>query len=74
MPSLVIAKAVRDFFKNKQIKTSDSAVKALSSEVEKLCLKACDNVKASKAKIVKDSHVPKIDAFLSDITASSQES
>ena len=62
--SLVVTKNVKVLFKGKGIKTSQQAVEAINKEVEKLCLKAVDNVAADKLKIVKASHIPQIDALL----------
>jgi len=68
--SLVVTKNIKDLFKQKGIKTSQLAIDAINKEVEKLCLKAADNVIAEKLKIVKDSHIPQIDALL-DTSSSS---
>ena len=66
MSMLIIGKAVRELFKKEGLKTSDKTLKALSQELEKLCLKTADNVKKAQAKIVKENYVPKLDALLSD--------
>ena len=63
--SLVVTKNIKDLFKQKGIKTSQSAIDAISAEIEKLCLKAADNVVADKLKIVKKAHIPQLDALLS---------
>lgn len=68
--SLTVTKNIKDLFKQRGIKTSQGAVDAINREIEKLCLKAADNVIAEKLKIVKDSHIPQLDALLS---ASSSE-
>ena len=62
--SLVVTKNIKDLFKRKGIKTSQLAIDAINKEIEKLCLKAADNVVAEKLKIVKAGHVPQLDALL----------
>ncbi len=62
--SLAVTKNIKNLFKQRGIKTSQMAIDAINKEVEKLCLKAVDNVVAEKLKIVKSSHIPKIDALL----------
>lgn len=55
--SLVVSSKVKAFFKEKGLKTSPEAIKALDEEVKKLCLKAGDKVLADKLKTVKRSHI-----------------
>ena len=62
--SLVVTKNIKDLFKRKGIKTSQLAIDAINKEIEKLCLKAADNVVAERLKIVKAGHVPQLDALL----------
>jgi len=62
--SLVVTKNIKNLFRQRGIKTSQSAIDAINKEIEKLCLKAADNVVADKLKIVKVTHVPQIDAWL----------
>lgn len=62
--SLVVTKNIKDLFKQKGIKTSQLAIDAINKELEKLCLKAADNVVAEKLKIVKVNHIPQLDALL----------
>ena len=62
--SLVVTKNIKLLFKQRGIKTSQQAIEALDKEVEKLCLKALDNVTADKLKIIKAGHIPQIDALL----------
>ena len=62
--SLVVTKKIKDLFKERGIKTSQSAIEAINREVKKLCLKSADNVLADQLKIAKANHVPKIDALL----------
>ena len=62
--SLVVTKNIKSLFRQKGIKTSQLAVDAINKEIEKLCLKAADNVVADKLKIVKAVHVPQIDVWL----------
>ena len=62
--SLLVVKKVRDVFKNKGIKVSQSAIDSLNQELEKLCLKTADNVSADKLKVAKSNHVPSLDVLL----------
>lgn len=62
--SLVVTKNIKDLFKQRGIKTSQLAIDAINKEIEKLCLKAVDNVVAEKLKIVKAGHIPQLDALL----------
>lgn len=62
--SLVVTKNIKDLFKQRGIKTSQLAIDAINKEIEKLCLKASDNVLADKLKIVKPNHIPELDALL----------
>lgn len=62
--SLVVTKNIKNLFKEKGIKTSQLAIDAINKEIEKLCLKAADNVVAEKLKIVKANHIPQLDALL----------
>ena len=62
--SLVVTKNIKELFRQKGIKTSQTAVDAINREIEKLCLKATDNVLADKLKIVKANHIPQLDALL----------
>ena len=62
--SLVVTKNIKDLFKKRGIKTSQLAIDSVNKEVEKLCLKAADNVLADKLKIVKAGHIPELDALL----------
>ena len=62
--SLVVAKNIKALFKQRGIKTSQSAISSLNKEVEKLCLKAVDKVEADRLKIVKSGHIPQLDALL----------
>ena len=62
--SLVVTKNIKSLFRQRGIKTSQLAIEAINKEIEKLCLKAADNVVADKLKIVKAVHVPQIDAWL----------
>jgi len=70
--SLVIAKKIKDIFKEKGLRTSDEAVAAVNKELEKVCMRICnqtaDQVVADKLKTVKASHVPNLDALLSSST------
>lgn len=62
--SLVVTKNIKTLFRQRGIKTSQLAIDAINKEIEKLCLKAADNVVADKLKIVKAIHVPQIDPLL----------
>ena len=62
--SLLVVKKVRDVFKSKGIKVSQSAIDSLNQELEKLCLKTADNVSADKLKVAKSNHVPSLDPLL----------
>lgn len=62
--SLVVTKNIKDLFKQKGLKTSQQAIDAINKEIEKLCLKATDNVVADKLKIVKANHIPQLEALL----------
>ena len=62
--SLVVTKNIKELFKQKGIKTSQLAIDAINKEIQKLCLKAVDNVVADKLKIVKPNHIPQLDALL----------
>lgn len=62
--SLTVQKNIRALFKKRGIKISSSAFSAIDREIEKLCLKAADKVLADNLKVVKESHIPEIDALL----------
>ena len=63
--SLIVSKKTKDLFKARGLKTSESAIKALSVEFEKICKKTADNVISNNLKTVKDVHVPKVSQHLS---------
>ena len=67
--SLAVQKNIKNLFKTRGIKTSQSALEAIDKEIEKLCLKAADNVLADKLKVVKGNHIPAIDALLDSASA-----
>ena len=66
--SLIVAKKIKDIFKEKGLRTSDEAIDAVNRELEKVCMRLCaqaaDQVVADKLKTVKATHVPKLDALL----------
>ena len=70
--SLAVRKNIKNLFKTKGIKTSQSALEAIDKEIEKLCLKAADKVLADKLKVVKDSHIPALDALLESPSTSDE--
>ena len=63
--SFIIVKKTKDLFKEKGLKTSEEAIKALNAEYEKICRKTADTVKSNNLKTVKGAHVPKISLLLS---------
>ncbi len=62
--SMIILKKTKDMFREKGLKTSAEAMKALSTEFETLCKKVIDNVESRNLKIVKAVHVPKLSVIL----------
>ena len=62
--SLLVIKKVKDVFKSKGIKVSQTTLDSLNKEIEKLCFKTADNVVADKLKVAKPNHVPALDALL----------
>ncbi|MCY4321167.1 MAG: hypothetical protein OXC37_02000 [Bdellovibrionaceae bacterium] len=62
--SLIVIKKIKDVFKSKGIKVSQSTLDSLNKELEKLCLKTADNVVADKLKVAKSNHVPSLDMLL----------
>ena len=62
--SLIVIKKIKDVFKSKGIKVSQSTLLSLNKEVEKLCFKTADNVSADKLKVAKPNHVPSLDPLL----------
>ena len=65
---MVVAKKIKDIFKAKGLRTSDSAVAAINKEIEKICMRLCDQaaqrVVADKLKTVKAAHIVNIDNLL----------
>ena len=61
---LVVTKNIKNLFKQRGMKTSKQAIDQINKELEKLCLKAVDNVTADKLKIIKASHIPPLDVLL----------
>lgn len=64
--SLIITKKTKDLFKERGLQTSAEAIDALNVEFAKLCQATADNVVANKLKTVKATHVPSLDATLSN--------
>lgn len=62
--NLVTIRSIKTFFKEKNMKTSASAVQAINKEIEKLCLKAADQVLADNLKVVQGHHIPNIESLL----------
>lgn len=66
--SLVVAKKIKDIFKEKGLRTSEAAVVAVNKELEKVCMRLCDQaadkVVADKLKTVKPGHIPNMDSLL----------
>ena len=62
---LINSKKVKDFLKNKGLRSSADALFAINEELEKICLKTVSNTLAQKIKTIKASQVPKIDPLLS---------
>ena len=62
--SMIIFKKTKELFKSKGLKSSEEAMKALSTEFETLCKKVIDNVKSRNLKTVKAVHVPNLSVIL----------
>ena len=67
--SLAVRKNIKNLFKTKGIKTSETALSAIDKEIEKICLKAADNVLADNLKVVKANHIPSLDSLLEGSSA-----
>ena len=54
---LITLSKVKEFFKERGLRTSAESLEALNAEVKKFCLKAGDKALADKLKTVKRSHI-----------------
>lgn len=74
--SLVVVKKIKNIFKEKGFRTSESAVKAINAELEKVCFKICDQAarqaEADRVKTIKGTHVPNMDPLLNPVSTSDQ--
>ena len=54
---LITLSKVKEFFKERGLRTSSESLEALNGEVKKLCLKAGDKALADNLKTIKRSHI-----------------